>query len=103
MPKRLDGMSAPLATASRRGACQRLTERTEGEVTIVGLLIILVVAGGGLYILQAVPLDPTIKLILRAIIIIVVVVYVILFSPRWPGSPPGCLVCARARGEKAGR
>ena len=56
---------------------------------IVTMLIILVVAGGGLYILQAVPLDPTIKLILRAIIIIVVVVYVILFLAALAGLSTG--------------
>lgn len=46
---------------------------------IMWLVIVLVVAGFGLYMLERVPIDPTMKLIIWALVILIVVILVIYF------------------------
>ena len=73
----------------QRGARQRLTERTEGDLTIVGLLILCVIAGAALYLLNLVPIDATVKTVIRVIVIVILVVYVILFLAALAGLSTG--------------
>ena len=58
---------------------------------IVTLLIVLVVTGAALYLLQLVPIDATVKTVIRVVVIAVLVIYCVLFLASLLGLPaPGC-------------
>ena len=48
-------------------------------MNIVYLLIVCVIVGAGLYLLSLVPIDETVKTIIRVVIIVVLIIYVIIF------------------------
>lgn len=48
-------------------------------MSLIGLLILCVVVGAGLYLLNMVPIDPAIKTVIRVVVILVLVIYVIVF------------------------
>lgn len=48
-------------------------------MTILGLLIICIIAGFGLYMLQLAPLDATVKRIINAVVIVVLIIVVLIF------------------------
>lgn len=48
-------------------------------MSIIGLLILCIVVGVGLYLLNMVPMDATFKQIIRVIVILIFVIYMILF------------------------
>lgn len=56
---------------------------------MIGLIILLVVVGFGLYLLGMAPIDPTMKRIIQGLIILVVVVYVIIFLAGMLGMSTG--------------
>jgi hypothetical protein len=58
-------------------------------MTLIGLLILLVVVGAALYILQLIPLDATVKMVIRVIVLVILIVYVILFLAALAGLPVG--------------
>ena len=58
-------------------------------MTIIGLLILLVVAGAALYLLNLIPMDATIRQVIRIIIVVVLIVYVIIFLAGLAGLTTG--------------
>ena len=46
-------------------------------MTLISLLIVLIIVGAGLYLLQTVPLDPTIKTIIRVVAVVAVLVWLL--------------------------
>ena len=58
-------------------------------MTLIGLLILLVVAGAALYLLQLVPIDGTVKQVIKVVVILVLVIYVILFLASLAGFSTG--------------
>ena len=58
-------------------------------MTIVGLILLLVVAGAALYLLQLLPIDATIKTIIKVLVVVIVLIYVILFLASMAGLSTG--------------
>jgi hypothetical protein len=58
-------------------------------MTVVGLIILLVIAGAALYLLQLLPIDATIKTIIKVIVVVVVIIYAILFLATLAGLSTG--------------
>jgi hypothetical protein len=56
---------------------------------MIGLLILCIVVGVGLYLLSMAPMDPTIKRIIRIVVILVLVIYVIIFIANMFGVATG--------------
>lgn len=48
-------------------------------MSIIGLLVILVVIGVGLYLVSLIPMDPKILLVIRCVVILAAVVWVLSF------------------------
>ncbi len=46
-------------------------------MTIVGLILVLVLVGVGLYLLNLVPMDGAIKTVIRVLVILVVIIWII--------------------------
>lgn len=49
----------------------------ETQVTLIGLVILLLIVGVALYLINLVPIDATIKRIIHVIVILVVVLYLL--------------------------
>lgn len=58
-------------------------------MTLIGLLIICVLVGAGLYLLQLLPIDETLKRIIWIVVIVVLVIYVIIFLAGLAGLSTG--------------
>ena len=58
-------------------------------MTLIGLIIMLVVVGAALYLLQLLPLDPTVKQVIRVVIIVVLIIYVVIFFAGLLGLQTG--------------
>lgn len=46
-------------------------------MSLIGLLLVLVLIGVGLYLIQLIPMDATIRLIIRIVVILVVILWLI--------------------------
>jgi hypothetical protein len=58
-------------------------------MNLVGLLILCIVIGAGLYLLDLVPIDATIKRVIRVVVILILVIIVILFLAQMLGLGTG--------------
>jgi hypothetical protein len=58
-------------------------------MTIVTLIIVCLVVGAGLYLLQLVPIDPTIKVVIKVLLVLVLVIYIVLFLAGLLGLSTG--------------
>ena len=58
-------------------------------MSILGLVILLVIVGAALYLLQLVPMDATIRTVLKVVIITVLIVYAIIFLAGLAGLSTG--------------
>jgi hypothetical protein len=58
-------------------------------MSLIGLLIVCVIVGAVLYLLQLLPIDTTMKQIIKVIVIVVLVIYVILFLASLMGWSTG--------------
>lgn len=58
-------------------------------MTIVSLLILCIVIGAGLYLLNMVPIDPTVKTIVHVVVIVILLIVVILFLAQLTGLSTG--------------
>ena len=58
-------------------------------MTLIGLLILCVVVGMALYLLRLVPMDDTIKLVVRVIVIGILIIVAILFLAQLAGLSTG--------------
>lgn len=58
-------------------------------MSLIGLLILCVIAGAALYLLQLVPLDATVKQVIKVVVILVLVIYVLLFLATMAGLSTG--------------
>ena len=56
---------------------------------LVGLIIVLVICGAGLYLIGLLPIDATMKQVIKVIIIVIVVVYVLVFLAGLAGLSSG--------------
>jgi hypothetical protein len=59
------------------------------KMSLVGLLIVCLIVGVGLYLLDMVPMNPTVKRIIRIVVILILVIYVILFIAGMFGLTTG--------------
>lgn len=46
-------------------------------MTLIGLIVLLVLVGVGLYLVSLIPMDTTIKTIIKIVVIVVVVLYIV--------------------------
>lgn len=66
-------------------------------MSLIGLLILCVVVGAALYLLQLVPMDATVKQVIKVVVILILVVYVILFLATLAGLSTGGFPTGRIR------
>lgn len=60
-------------------------------MSLIGLLIVCILVGAGLYLLAMMPIDETVKKIIRVVVILVLVIYVIVFVGTMFGLTTGVL------------
>lgn len=58
-------------------------------MSIVGLVILLIVVGAALYLLQLVPMDGTVKQVIKVLVIVVLVIVVVIFLAQLVGLSTG--------------
>lgn len=58
-------------------------------MTLIGLIIVLIVVGAALYLLNLLPIDATVKQVIRVVVIVILIIYALLFVAGLLGLATG--------------
>jgi hypothetical protein len=64
-------------------------KRAKKTMSLIGLLILCVVVGGILYLLNMMPIDNTIKQVIKVVVILILIIYLILLLAALLGLSTG--------------